>query len=281
MRQYDQAYTAANVIYAETFYDANGNVVATSISAANGSYTDTIGGALFQQKTVNADGSYDVRHYTAGSFFGVAYASYDQAYTAANVLIALTYYDGSGKVVASQIIADASDDAAASSGDQSDVILVSFDDPADGVISDVQLAGAAAIADTSADSAGRIVSGVEVVNDGQQTVRAATSLDALMLGADYVSTPSGVELNAAIGPTPTRDTLVRALLVGGIVLPAAIGSFNARAASKQSSQHKRPSLATFDLLADRFEPAEPEVVPFDLPSVVHSGNETVDWEVLS
>ena len=80
-------------------------MVATSVIAANGSYTDTIGGALFQQKTVNADGSYDIRHYTAGSFFGVAFASYDQAYTAANVIYAETFYDANGNVVATSIIA--------------------------------------------------------------------------------------------------------------------------------------------------------------------------------
>ena len=200
----DRAYTAANVQTVTTYYDGSGNVVATESFTANGGFTITVGGTLFEQKTVNADSSYDVRYYVAGTFSGVAYASVDRAYTAANVLTAVTYYDGSGKVVASQIFADASDDAAASSGDQSDVVPVSFDDPADGVISDVQLAGAAAIADDFADSSGQIVSGVEVVNDGQQTARNAPSLDALMLGADYVSTPRGVELNAAIGPTPTR-----------------------------------------------------------------------------
>ena len=113
---YDRAYTAANVL--AIYYNGSGNVVAMETFTSNGGFTITLGGTLFEQKTVNADGSYDVRYYTAGTLNGVAYASDDRAYTAANVLTAVTYYDGSGKVVASQIVADASDDAAASSGDQ-------------------------------------------------------------------------------------------------------------------------------------------------------------------
>ena len=54
----------------------SGNVVATETFTSNGGFTITLGGTLFEQKTVNADSSYDVRYYTAGTFNGVAYASY-------------------------------------------------------------------------------------------------------------------------------------------------------------------------------------------------------------
>ena len=73
---YDRAYTAANVLTVATYYNGSGNVVATETFTSNGGFTITLGGTLFEQKTVNADSSYDVRYYTAGTFNGVAYASY-------------------------------------------------------------------------------------------------------------------------------------------------------------------------------------------------------------
>ena len=96
----DRADTAANVQTVATYYDGSGNVVATQTFTANGGFTITVGGALFEQKTVNADGSYDARYYGAGTLNGVAYASVDRADTAANVQTVATYYDGSGNVVA-------------------------------------------------------------------------------------------------------------------------------------------------------------------------------------
>ena len=50
---------------------------------------------MTQQKTVNADGSYDIHYYTGGTFQGTAYASYDNAYTG-GVRGLETFYDGDG-----------------------------------------------------------------------------------------------------------------------------------------------------------------------------------------
>ena len=42
---------------------AGGNVLASESFATNGGYSITVGGVLTQQKTVNADGSYDIHYY--------------------------------------------------------------------------------------------------------------------------------------------------------------------------------------------------------------------------
>jgi hypothetical protein len=260
---------AANGVSSSTFavnYEGSGTPGAVSQTfTGDGGFTIILGGNLFQQKTVNADGSYNIHHYTAGKYRGAIYASYNEAYTAANVLAAVTYYDGSGNVIARQVFAHTGDHAAASGGDQSAVGVASSGDPAGSLISEPQIADAAAIADASA----------------QQTAHGANLTNALVVGADYVRAPSGIELNTVMGPAPKRDTLARALLVGGVVLPAIMGGFTARSGLKQSRQSERASLTTFDLLADRFEPAESEVMPSDLPSVMHSGDETGDWEIFS
>ena len=62
----DRADTAANVQTVATYYDGSGNVVATQTFTANGGFTITVGGTLFEQKTVNADGSYDARYIRPG-----------------------------------------------------------------------------------------------------------------------------------------------------------------------------------------------------------------------
>ena len=101
----DRTYTAAHVLTGATYYDASGNVKATETFAANGGNTITLGGVLYEQTTVNTDGSYDVRFYTGGTFNGVAYASVDRTYTAAHVLTGATYYDASGNVKATEAFA--------------------------------------------------------------------------------------------------------------------------------------------------------------------------------
>ena len=53
-------------------------------------------------KTVQSDGSYDIRTYGTGTFNGVAYAWADNAYTPSNFLGQQTYYDASGNAVASE-----------------------------------------------------------------------------------------------------------------------------------------------------------------------------------
>ena len=259
----DRTYTAANVLTGAIYYDASGNVKATEAFAANGGNTIMLGGVLYEQTTVNTDGSYDVRFYTGGTFKGVAYASVDRTYTAANVLTGAIYYDGSGKVVATQTFA--ANGAALDAADPSDVIVVAFDDNlTEGTNAEVQFVDDVAN-DDSADPSGRILS----------------STGALMLGVDTASAPRNIEINTMIGPVPTRDTLAQALLVGGIVLPAAVVTANGKSASKQSNARRRSSLSTFDLLADRFESVDPEPMPFDLPSAMHSGDDAVDWEVLT
>ena len=97
---YDNAYTSSGFRDQETFYDASGNVVAFETFQANGGYAITLTGVLWQQKTVNADGSYDIHYYKVGAFSGVAYASYDNAYTSSGFRDQETFYDASGNVVA-------------------------------------------------------------------------------------------------------------------------------------------------------------------------------------
>lgn len=99
---YDNAYNTSNFRNLETFYDAAGNVVASESFTSNGGYTITVGGAVTQVKTVNADGSYDIHYYTGGTFQGAAYASYDNAYDTANFRNLETFYDAAGNVVASE-----------------------------------------------------------------------------------------------------------------------------------------------------------------------------------
>jgi VCBS repeat-containing protein len=98
----DNAYTAANFRYLETFYDASGNILATETFATNGGYAVTIGGVVTLSKTVNADGSYVLHYAGPGTILGTTYASSDNSHTAAGALDAQTFYDASGKVVATE-----------------------------------------------------------------------------------------------------------------------------------------------------------------------------------
>jgi hypothetical protein len=94
---YDYAYTAAGVLDLATYYGANGVATASETFAANGGYSIDVGGVLKVQKTVNADLSYDIHYYgVTGTAQGVAYTSYDFAYTAAGVLDLSNYYSANG-----------------------------------------------------------------------------------------------------------------------------------------------------------------------------------------
>ena len=97
---YDVAYTKANVVTQQTYFDLSGNVLAYETFAGNGGYSIYLGGQLLQAKTVNADGSYDIHYFTGGTFNGVAYASYDNAYTSSGFRSQESFYDTSDNVVA-------------------------------------------------------------------------------------------------------------------------------------------------------------------------------------
>ena len=59
-------------------------------------------GVLYSTETDEADGSYDIHTFVGGTFGGVAYASYDNAYTTAKFRDLETFYDASGNVLASE-----------------------------------------------------------------------------------------------------------------------------------------------------------------------------------
>ena len=133
---YDNAYNASKQHVAETFYDAKGNSVAfeswgynsdgslaevkvNGISGQNYASTDTLyaggkptsetwlttGGGVYQTENWYADGSVkDIHVYTTGTFQGVAYSSYDNAYTDASPGFRNleTFYDAGGTVAASE-----------------------------------------------------------------------------------------------------------------------------------------------------------------------------------
>ena len=99
---YENGYAASGVRDLQAWYDASGSLLGSETLQANGAYSLTLNGALYQVKTVNADGSYDIRAYAAGSAWGESYASYDNAYTAAGALSAQSWSDASGNVLASK-----------------------------------------------------------------------------------------------------------------------------------------------------------------------------------
>jgi hypothetical protein len=99
---YGDAYTSTGFLDLVTYYGATGTVVASESLTATGGYAVTVGGKLTQQKVVNADKSYNIRHYAAGTFQGVSYASYADAYTSVGFLDLVTYYGATGTVVASE-----------------------------------------------------------------------------------------------------------------------------------------------------------------------------------
>ena len=103
---YDYAYTSSGFLDLVTVYGAGGNVLASESFATNGGYSITVGGVLTQQKTVNANGSYDIHYYgVTGTFQGVSYASYDYAYTSSGFLDLVTVYGAGGNVLASESFA--------------------------------------------------------------------------------------------------------------------------------------------------------------------------------
>ena len=90
---YDDAYTSSGFLELVTVYGAGGNVLASESFATNGGYSITVGGVLTQQKTVNADGSYDIAY---SGITGQAYTSYQNDYNSAGVLVALAVNDTNG-----------------------------------------------------------------------------------------------------------------------------------------------------------------------------------------
>jgi hypothetical protein len=83
-------------------YGAAGNVMASESFTTNRGYSITVGGVLTQQKTVNANGSYDIHYYLTGTFEGVSYASYDNAYTSSGFRDLVTFYGAGGNVLATE-----------------------------------------------------------------------------------------------------------------------------------------------------------------------------------
>jgi hypothetical protein len=281
---YDDAYNASKVLTTQTFYDANGNVVGQTVYTGNGSNTVTVGGVLLEQTTVNGDGSYVVQIFVGGTFNGVPYASYSNSYTAANVLTSQTFYDGSGNVVGMYTVAsDGADGGTGSDATaQTDTaVYLTLDDPA---------VAAPQFRFSTAGSEGHQDTAAAARADAAPA--AAVAGNALILGADYVAAPDATDnavsdasprtvQKTTIGPEPTRDTLVRALLLGGIAVPASALA-NGAPVRERTRNRRAASLATFDLLADRFESDEAAGLPdFDLPSAMHSSEAVVDWEVLN
>jgi len=70
--------------------------VASESFTTNGGYSIIVGGVLTQQKTVNADGSYDIACF---DFVGKTYTSYQSDYNSAGVLIARAVNDTNGSGV--------------------------------------------------------------------------------------------------------------------------------------------------------------------------------------
>ena len=97
----DNAYTTSGVRDLESFYSGvggTGSVVATENFTANGGYAGALNGVLYQVKTVNADLSYNVQTYKAGTYAGQVYASFAISYSPAGKATTETYYS-SGAVV--------------------------------------------------------------------------------------------------------------------------------------------------------------------------------------
>ncbi|MBB4199470.1 hypothetical protein CCR94_01555 [Rhodoblastus sphagnicola] len=90
-----------------TSYLLNGAVVAKQVNNPSGGFTVTTyaSGVWSLVFTQNADGSYDGRHNTAGTFWGVSYASYDRAVSSSGKVLGDTYYDANGAVVGTKTFA--------------------------------------------------------------------------------------------------------------------------------------------------------------------------------
>jgi hypothetical protein len=68
--------------------------------------------------------------------------------------------------------------------------------------------------------------------------------------------------------------------VGGILLPTVLSARPSRF-THAATKAKPLALSTFDLLADRFEPLEPEADPADLPCPMPADDGVVDWIVMN
>jgi hypothetical protein len=99
---YDDQYTADNVRTARTFFDSNGTAQAVETFGENGAYSDAIGGAVYFTFAPASDGSYDNIYYILGNFQGLAYAAYDNHYTASGFRDKISYTDASGNFVGYQ-----------------------------------------------------------------------------------------------------------------------------------------------------------------------------------
>ena len=93
---FDNAYASSGFRDATTYYGAAGNVLGVESFATNGGYSITVGGVLTEQKTVNADGSYEV---VFPDVTGQAYSSYQGDFSARGVRIAQDLNDLNGEGV--------------------------------------------------------------------------------------------------------------------------------------------------------------------------------------
>jgi hypothetical protein len=94
-------------------------------------------------------------------------------------------------------------------------------------------------------------------------------------------TPSGEarKMLAMVGPLPSASDLTAALFVGGIIIPRAVlRTDEQRNVAKAPAGRRRPRVLTFDLADDRFDgPAGPPADAADLPPVIETSGEGVEW----
>jgi len=236
--------------------------------AASASYSNGLS-ALW---AFNGDGSYLVTFSgVPGTFDGRAYATYTLSYTSSGFLSIKTYYNSSGGVVATVTYSP--------SGGPPVIKLAQLfteDGSLDGnspdqdadLPADVLLADAGLIEAAIANAPGAVTAG------SSQTGQHAADLGPAVPGT---APPSDAKPSGA-GKSP-YGTLAYAF-VGGILLPTVLSARPSRF-THAATKAKPLALSTFDLLADRFEPLEPEADPADLPCPMPADDGVVDWIVMN
>jgi hypothetical protein len=88
-------------------------------------------------------------------------------------------------------------------------------------------------------------------------------------------------ISAMVGPAPSARELAAALFFAGVtVSPSAAGRDDARRTMKHPAKPRRQRIVTFDLADDRFDGPAGRIDVADLPPMIETNGEGVEWIVV-
>jgi hypothetical protein len=124
-----------------------------------------------------------------------------------------------------------------------------------------------------------MTSGAEAIGSvATQSVESAPIIIA-SVAAGPIGEPA--RISAMVGPAPSARELAAALFFAGVtVSPSAAGRDDARRTMKHPAKPRRQRIVTFDLADDRFDGPAGRIDVADLPPMIETNGEGVEWIVV-